>query len=79
GANIGIWLVDPLGGRPIRITPVSMVGGFGSWSRDGTRIAFTGIPAGNFRQNIFVVSIDRKSLVQVTGGLGDNLDPFWKP
>lgn len=79
GANIGIWLIDPLGGRQVRITPPSMVGGFGNWSRDGTRIAFTGILGGSFRQNIFVISIDKKSLVQLTNGSGDNLDPFWKP
>jgi hypothetical protein len=79
GANIGIWLIDPVGGRQVRITSPSMVGGFGNWSHDGTRIAFTGILSGSFRQNIFVISIDRKSLVQVTGGLGDNLNPFWKP
>jgi Periplasmic component of the Tol biopolymer transport system len=79
GANIGIWLVDPLGGHQIRITSPSMVGGFGNWSRDGTRIAFTGILGGSFRQNIFVISIDRKSLVQVTSASGDNLNPFWKP
>jgi Tol biopolymer transport system component len=79
GANIGMWLIDPLGGRQVRLTPASMVGGFGDWSRDGTRIAFTGILGGSFRQNIFVISIDKKSLVQVTGGTGDNLDPFWKP
>ncbi len=79
GANIGIWMIDPRGGRPVRITPPSMVGGFGNWSPDGTRIAFTGILAGSFRQNIFVISIDKRTRVQVTTGLGDNLDPFWKP
>jgi Tol biopolymer transport system component len=79
GANIGIWLINPLGGRQVRITPAGMVGGFGNWSRDGTRIAFTGILGGSFRQNIFVISIDKKSLVQVTIASADNLDPFWKP
>jgi Tol biopolymer transport system component len=79
GANIGIWLIDPLGGRQVRLTSPSMVGGFGDWSRDGTRIAFTGILGGSFRQNIFVISIDKKNLVQVTSANGDNLDPFWRP
>jgi dipeptidyl aminopeptidase/acylaminoacyl peptidase len=79
GPNYGIWVVNPLGGRQVRITSPTMVAGFGNWSRDGTRIAFTGILGGSFRQNIFVISIDRKTLVQVTGGLGDNLNPFWKP
>ena len=78
GPNFSIWLINPLGGHQVRLTSPAMVGGFGDWSRDGTRIAFTGILPGSLHQNIFVISIDRKTLVEVTGG-GENLDPFWKP
>ncbi len=79
GPNVSMWLIDPNGGKQVRLTPASMVGGFGDWAPDGTRITFTGILGGSLHQNIFVMSIDRKTLTQVTGGIGENLDPFWKP
>lgn len=79
GQNYGIFLVNPLGGSAVRLTPPSMIAGFGNWSHDGTRLTFTGIAADTFRQDIFVMTIDRKTLTQITRRTADNLDPFWKP
>ena len=79
GQNYAILLINPLGGNPVRLTPATMIAGFGNWSRDGARITFTGIAAGSFRQDIFVMTIDRRTLTQITRRTGDNLDPFWKP
>jgi len=56
-----------------------MVAGFGKWSPDGKRIAFTAIAEGSSRQSIFVVTLDRRTMIQLTRNSGDNLGPFWRP
>jgi Tol biopolymer transport system component len=74
-----IFLVNPDGGQPVRLTPLSMIAGFGRWSPDGSRIAFTGIAENAIHQDVFVITVDRRTLLRITRASGDNLGPFWKP
>ena len=79
GNTYGLFLIRPTGGKPVRLAPASMVSGFGHWSPDGTRLAFTAIAEGSSRQNIFVVTLDRRTIIQLTRNTADNLGPFWRP
>ena len=79
GNTYGLFLIRPTGGKPVRLAPSSMVSGFGHWSPDGTRLAFTAIAEGSSRQNIFVVTLDRRTIIQLTRNTADNLGPFWRP
>jgi Tol biopolymer transport system component len=79
GRTYGLFAIDPLGGPPVRLAPSTMVAGFGHWSPDGTRLAFTGIGEGSSRQNIYVITRDRRSMVQITRNAADNLGPYWRP
>lgn len=77
--TFGIFVIDPAGGQPVRLTPLSLFAGFGHWSPDGTRIAFTAYPEGFSRQAVFVLTLDRKSITQITPNSSDNLGPYWRP
>jgi Tol biopolymer transport system component len=79
GRTYGLFVIDPAGGESVRLAPSTMVAGFGHWSPDGMRIAFTGITEGSSRQNIFVMTRDRRTMTQLTRNSGDNLGPYWRP
>jgi Tol biopolymer transport system component len=79
GRTFGLFVIDPRGGEPVRLAPSTMVAGYGKWSPDGKRIAFTAIAEGNSRQNIFIITLDRRTMIQLTRNSGDNLGPFWRP
>ncbi|HKY97952.1 MAG TPA: hypothetical protein VJL35_08870 [Gemmatimonadaceae bacterium] len=79
GFTYGLFLIRATGGQPIRLAPSSMVSGFGHWSPDGKRLAFTAIGEGSSRQNIYVVTLDRSSITQLTRNNADNLGPFFRP
>ncbi|HEX6574282.1 MAG TPA: hypothetical protein VF042_04860 [Gemmatimonadaceae bacterium] len=79
GNTYGLFLMRATGGKPVRMAPPTMVAGFGHWSPDGTRLAFTAIGEGSSRQNIFVVTLDRRTITQLTRNTADNLGPFWRP
>jgi len=79
GRTYGLLVIDPAGGSPVRLTPATMVAGFGKWSPDGKRLAFTAIAEGSTRQGIFVITLDRRTMIQLTRNSGDNLGPFWRP
>lgn len=79
GSTFGIFVIDPAGGQSLRLTPTSLFAGFGHWSPDGTRIAFTAFPENVGRQAVFVATLDRKSITQITRNTSDNLGPFWRP
>lgn len=79
GNTYGLFVIRPSGGKAVRLAPASMVSGFGHWSPDGTRLAFTAIAEGSSRQNIFVVTLDRRTMIQLTRNTADNLGPFWRP
>lgn len=80
GSTYGIYIVDPAGGIPQRLSPPGLFSGFGKWSPDGRQVAFTGYNDRQSRfQDIFVMTTDRKSLFRITQNSADNLGPFWKP
>lgn len=79
GFTYGLFLIRATGGQPIRLGPPSMVTGFGHWSPDGKRIAFTAIGDGSSRQNIYVMTLDRRTITQLTRNSADNLGPFFRP
>jgi Tol biopolymer transport system component len=74
-----IHVVNAVGGRSIRMTPTIEVSGFPSWSPDGTKIAFTAISIETLTQDIYVMTTDRRTLVQLTRASGHNFGPFWRP
>ncbi|HVF40863.1 MAG TPA: hypothetical protein VM939_13265, partial [Gemmatimonadaceae bacterium] len=77
--TFAMYIILPSGGKPTRLSPTNMVAGFGKWSADGTRLAFTGIVQGTARQNIFVMTLDRTKIYQLSARSIDNLRPVWKP
>jgi Tol biopolymer transport system component len=79
GNSYGLFVTRPAGGPPVRLSPTTMIAGFGHWSPDGTRLAFTAIAEGSSRQNIFVITLDRRTMTQLTRNTADNLGPFWRP
>jgi Tol biopolymer transport system component len=79
GFTYGLFVIRATGGKPIRLVPSSMVSGFGHWSPDGKRLAFTAIAEGGSRQNIYVVTLDRRTMTQLTRNSADNLGPFFRP
>ncbi len=74
-----LWIMNVASGTPMRMSPATMVAGFGKWSPDGSSIAFTGIVANALHQDIFVVTADRHQLIRLSSTSGDNLGPFWRP
>ncbi|MBA3343284.1 MAG: PD40 domain-containing protein [Gemmatimonadaceae bacterium] len=79
GVTFGIYVISASGGSPARLSPASMIAGFGKWSSDGARLAFTGILPGSFRQIVFVMTLDRTKIFQISARSSDNLRPLWKP
>jgi Tol biopolymer transport system component len=80
GATFGIYIIAPDGGNAQRFSPAGLFSGFGRWSPDGSKIAFTGYNDRSSRfQDIFVMTADRKSMIRITKDAADNLGPFWKP
>lgn len=77
--TFGMYVISASGGTPVRLSPANMVAGFGKWSADGTRLAFTAIIQGTSRQNIFVMTLDRTKIFQISARSLDNLRPVWKP
>ena len=74
-----IHIVNAAGGGTMRMTPSLEVSGFPVWSSDGTRIAFTVLSPQTLDQDIYVMTADRRMLIQLTSGTGHNFGPFWRP
>ena len=74
-----LWVMNADSGTPIRMAPATMTAGFARWSPDGSTLAFTGIAENSLHQDIFVVTADRRQLIRLTRGSGENLGPFWRP
>ena len=79
GFSYGLYLIRATGGKPVRLAPAGWVSGFGHWSPDGKRLAFTAISEAGSRQNIFVTTLDRRTITQLTRNMADNLGPFFRP
>ena len=81
--NADIWRlpVDPSTGKPAGNPEALIVSSRedsrGAWSSDGRRIAFNSDRGGEM--NVWVFSIQDKSLVQLTHGVGGDFQPNWSP
>lgn len=60
-----------------RLTNNSWSDEYPRWSPDGTRIAFSANPKGNF--DIFVMNADGSGLTQITSSPNDEVEPAWLP
>ncbi len=79
GLGYSLSLVNPDNAVPMRITPTTIIAGFAKWSADGKRLAFPAITDQSFRQDVYVMTVDRRQMIRLSQGTGDNLGPFWRP
>ena len=76
GGSQQIWLVDPDGGDPVKLTS-SGSNEFGTWSRNGAKIAYVRYAGG--AQDLWVMSADGSAKTQLTVGLKVHDFPTWGP
>jgi Tol biopolymer transport system component len=61
------------------LTPLVSGGTFPTWSPDGKRIAFQGVPAPGRLREIFVINVDGTGLTNLTNDPADDYRPDWSP
>ncbi len=81
----GIYLMNPDGSVQTTILDGAVAGfnsisGFPSWSPDGTKLAFDGIPKGSpDGADIYVVNVDGTGLTRLTTDPASDSAPAWSP
>src|SRR5438067_1631511 len=61
-----IYVMPSTGAAATKVTPDGINASHPSWSPDGTRIAFTGFPAGGGARNISTIAPDGTGMTQLT-------------
>jgi len=75
-----LWLVPAEGGWPVQLTISQQRQAEPAWSPDGRSIAFVSDHDGNELWNIFLVSPQNGSVVDLTASAAaSNLEPAWSP
>ncbi len=75
--NNHIYVVDAVGGEPVRLTRTEGSYGGPRWSPDGTRLVFSDGGVGN--GDVFIVNADGTGLTNVTRSSAYDADPSWSP
>ena len=70
-----LWVTDLDSGEHTQLTSGDQVNGAGSWSPDGTVIAFHSDRGGDFQ--VYTMNADGTGVAQITGEGG--MDPVWSP
>ena len=73
----GAHVMNADGSGPTLLTGVAAEAAFGSYSPDGTRVAFTADQSGTFK--LFVMDADGSHRVRVTDAPGNESSPSWSP
>jgi TolB protein len=87
--NEDIYLIDPDGGNPLRLTDWEGHDSLGNWSPDGERIVFVSDRAGPlgteptnldfYVLDIYVMDNDGSNVIQLTDDPDHDMDPAWSP
>lgn len=73
-----IWIMEPDGSNPRRITRLTGDEGAHSWSPDGKRVVFTR-QIGSDPEHLWIMKADGSDLRQLTDGPGEDTEPVWSP
>ncbi|MBN1660808.1 MAG: PD40 domain-containing protein [Anaerolineae bacterium] len=76
GDNCGIWLIQPGGFSPARLTTHASDTA-PAWSPDGSQVAFVSTRTGNWE--LFVIDIATGQERRLTDHTADDLGPVWSP
>jgi Tol biopolymer transport system component len=74
-----IYLIDPDGANPTRLSPEGAYDATPTWSPDGRRIAFENRGDNQSGGHIFVMNADGTNRVQLTSNRQPNSSPAWSP
>ena len=77
-AAMDVYVIDPAGGEPERLTDGNVVASDLEWSPDGSRITFASWPADNWYRPREVYVLDRDGYESVSGSL-DRTTSWWGP
>ncbi len=75
--NTDIYLMNPDGSRPLRLTTDPAEDTHPDWSPDGTRIAFISKRDGTAQ--LYVMEADGTGQTQLSNGPGEKWNPRWSP
>jgi Tol biopolymer transport system component len=76
---VQIWAMRANGKHQHQITHFDGTALFPDYAPDGSRIAFTGRPAGAATADIYLVNTDGSGLTRLTADPGNDLFPAWSP
>jgi Tol biopolymer transport system component len=82
--NHDIYVIDPDGGNPLRLTDWEGIDALGNWSPDGERIVFVSDRAGPLRTeadnlDIYVMDNDGSNVIRLTDDPEHDIEPAWSP
>jgi TolB protein len=82
--NDDIYVIDPDGGNPLRLTDWEGTDAEGNWSADGERIVFVSDRAGPLlteasNLDIYVMDNDGSNVIRLTDDPEPDIDPAWSP
>jgi len=74
-----IYVINVVGGQPVRVTATT--GGYSAphWSPDGTRLVFSAFDEQLLNSDVFTVRPDGSGLTNVSRHSSEDYDPSWSP